>query len=243
MAKTIRKIEKPYIPKLAPKRVAAYARVSVPTERLLHSLDEQMVYCGDCGSRFGSKVWHANDKYRKVIWQCNRKYAGTICKSPHLTDAQLEDIVLRAMRRLSDEREEIIQTAERLLATVYDTSALCAEQEQAEQELSLAVEQLSQAIQRNASVALDQDEHRLEMKALNKKYQALEKRNAALKLEIHEKDSRRKRTASFIRELKNLPQLAEKFDPVAFRILVERITVYDDRRAVVRFNDGTEIEA
>ena len=26
-----------------------------------------MVYCGDCGSRYGSKVWHANDKYRKII--------------------------------------------------------------------------------------------------------------------------------------------------------------------------------
>lgn len=44
MAKTIRKIEQTYIPKTAKKRVAAYARVSVPTERLLHSLDEQISY-------------------------------------------------------------------------------------------------------------------------------------------------------------------------------------------------------
>ena len=48
---------------------------------------------------------------------------------------------------------------------------------------------------------------------------------------------------SFIRELKNLPQHAEQFDAVAFRILVERITVYEGKRVVVRFNDGTEIEA
>ena len=26
-----------------------------------------MVFCGDCGSRYGSKVLHANDKYRKII--------------------------------------------------------------------------------------------------------------------------------------------------------------------------------
>ena len=44
MAKTIRKIEKQAAPAIAPRRVAAYARVSVPTERLLHSLDEQISY-------------------------------------------------------------------------------------------------------------------------------------------------------------------------------------------------------
>nr|WP_242826692.1 recombinase zinc beta ribbon domain-containing protein [Levyella massiliensis] len=30
------------------------------------------VYCGECGTRLGSKVWHSNDKYKQVIWQCNR---------------------------------------------------------------------------------------------------------------------------------------------------------------------------
>lgn len=44
MAKTIRKIEKQAAPAIAPRRVAAYARVFVPTERLLHSLDEQISY-------------------------------------------------------------------------------------------------------------------------------------------------------------------------------------------------------
>ena len=201
-----------------------------------------MVYCGDCGSRYGSKVWHANDKYRKIIWQCNRKYAGTICRSPHLTDPQIEDIVMRAMSRLSDERDAIIRTAVMLRDTIYDTSALCAEQECVERELADATDQLTQAVLRNASVALDQAEHQQEMAALSARYQELQDRNTALKVAIMDKDNRRKRTESFIRELRSLPQHAEKFDPVAFRILVERITVYDDRRAVVRFNDGTEIE-
>lgn len=202
-----------------------------------------MIYCGDCGSRFGSKVWHANDKYRKVIWQCNRKYAGTICKSPHLTDGQLEDIVTRAMGKLSNDREEIIRTAILLRDTVYDTAALCAEQARVEKELADAAEQLTQAIMRNASLALDQAEHQREMAPLSARYQALLDRNTALKAEIADKDNRRKRTDSFIKELKKLPQHAGKFDPVTFRILVDRITVYDDRRAVVSFRDGTEIEA
>ena len=202
-----------------------------------------IVYCGDCGSLYGSKVWHATDKYRKVVWQCNHKYEGAICRSPHLTDTELEAVVVKAMGRLSDDREEIVRTAETLRATVYDTAALCAEQEQSEAEIAEAARQLTEAIMRNASVALDQAEHQRETARLSARYQELQDKNEALKQEIREKISRRRRVDSFIRELKNLPQHAEQFDAVAFRILVERITVYEGKRVVVRFNDGTEIEA
>lgn len=178
-----------------------------------------IVYCGDCGSLYGSKVWHATDKYRKVVWQCNHKYEGAICRSPHLTEPELEAIVIKAMGRLSDDREKIIRTAEMLRATIYDTAALCAEQEQSEAE------------------------HQRETARLSARYQELQDKNEALKQEIREKISRRRRVDSFIRELKNLQQHAEQFDPVAFCILVERITVYEGKRVVVRFNDGSEIEA
>jgi hypothetical protein len=31
------------------------------------------IRCGQCGSFYGSKVWHSTDKYRKIIWRCNHK--------------------------------------------------------------------------------------------------------------------------------------------------------------------------
>ena len=31
------------------------------------------IFCGDCGKFYGPKVWHSNDKYRKVIWQCTHR--------------------------------------------------------------------------------------------------------------------------------------------------------------------------
>lgn len=45
------------------------------------------IRCGECGSWYGSKVWHSNSKYRKVIWQCNHKFDGDKhCSTPHLTE-------------------------------------------------------------------------------------------------------------------------------------------------------------
>ncbi|MBQ0112627.1 MAG: recombinase family protein, partial [Bacteroidales bacterium] len=34
------------------------------------------VFCGDCGAVYGSKVWHSTDKYKKVVYRCNKKYDG-----------------------------------------------------------------------------------------------------------------------------------------------------------------------
>jgi len=43
------------------------------------------IVCGDCGSIYGSKVWHSTSKYRRTIWQCNGKFKGAEkCATPHL---------------------------------------------------------------------------------------------------------------------------------------------------------------
>lgn len=45
------------------------------------------IVCGCCGGYFGSKVWHSNTKYRKVIWKCNYKFQnGEKCKTPHFSE-------------------------------------------------------------------------------------------------------------------------------------------------------------
>lgn len=44
------------------------------------------LFCGDCGSAFGSKVWHSTNKYKRTIYQCNAKYKGEHkCQTPHVT--------------------------------------------------------------------------------------------------------------------------------------------------------------
>ena len=202
-----------------------------------------MVFCPECGGIFGSKVWHATDQYRRVIWQCNHKYHGAMCSTPHLTEAELEAYVVSAMRKLSDEREAVISAAELVGRTVHNTALLVEEQERVEQDLARAADRLNQAIMRNASIALDQEQHHRDMEVLSKRYQELLDRNKTLKQEIQDKENRHKRTTSFIRELRRLPEQIDRFDPVAFRVLVEKITVYSKQEVLVLFRDGTEILA
>ena len=200
-----------------------------------------MVYCGGCGGLYGPKVWHSNDQYRRTVWQCTRKYHGEICRTPHLTEAQLREKVTAAMQRLSDDRAAVLSAAESIRDSVYDTSALQDELEQVQRDLAAQAEKLNRAIRTNASVAQDQAEHQQKMKKLTARYQALQERYQALTEEIQGKDSRRAGLNSFLRQLKKLPEAVTAPDVLTLHVLIERITVNADRRIVIRFRDGTEV--
>ena len=63
----------------------------------------------DCGSVYGSKVWHSNDKYRRVIWQCNSKFKNeTKCATPHVDEKNLKERFLRALSQYMADPEERI---------------------------------------------------------------------------------------------------------------------------------------
>ncbi len=48
------------------------------------------VICGCCGSSFGRKVWNSTDeRLRRIIWRCNKKYAvkgKKLCDNGHIDD-------------------------------------------------------------------------------------------------------------------------------------------------------------
>lgn len=67
------------------------------------------IKCGDCGSWYGPKVWHSNDKYRKVIWQCNHKFdGGKKCSTPHLEETAIKALFVKAVNRIVTEKDVII---------------------------------------------------------------------------------------------------------------------------------------
>ena len=106
------------------------------------------IRCAECGSWFGSKVWHSNDKYRRVIWQCNHKFSkgdggkdvdgdccerhdrdtgknsGKKCSTPHLTEEQIKTAFLAAVNEVLNGRKKAIAAFESAKSTAFDTTAL-----------------------------------------------------------------------------------------------------------------------
>ena len=88
-------------------------------------LFSSIIRCGECGSWYGAKVWHSNDKYRKVIYRCNNKYAdGCKCKTPHINEDELKELFIKAANELFSEREEILANTKVMMEMVCETDSL-----------------------------------------------------------------------------------------------------------------------
>jgi len=83
------------------------------------------IFCGNCGGMYGSKVWHSNSKYKRTIWQCNNKFKNKEkCKTPHLSEAELQEAFVKIFNELIENREELITVIEETVLKVCDVSEL-----------------------------------------------------------------------------------------------------------------------
>ena len=82
------------------------------------------IRCGECGSWYGSKVWHSNDKYRRIVWQCNHKYDNeTKCSAPHLNEEMIKQAFISAMNTLVTDNKNIIADFEMIKNELFGGDA------------------------------------------------------------------------------------------------------------------------
>ena len=117
------------------------------------SIFSNKIKCGDCGSWYGSKVWHSTDQYRKIIYRCNRKFDGDEkCGTPHVTEEEIKEIFITAFNKLLTEKKEIIANVELMRRTLFDTAELTEERDKAAEEMAILVEMTQSCISENARI-------------------------------------------------------------------------------------------
>ena len=112
------------------------------------------VRCGCCGNWYGAKVWHSKDKYRRVIYRCNKKYqkGKPPCESPHFSESELQEIFMKALNLLMEEKEECIDNLKELIEDTCQTDDLEVQQESLEEEMELLAEKINNLIRENTRV-------------------------------------------------------------------------------------------
>lgn len=200
------------------------------------------IRCGECGSWYGSKVWHSNSKYRKVIWQCNHKFDGQKCATPTLTEDEIKELFLRAANQVIDQREQFIAIYEQVLSRSLDTTALESELSDLEAEINIAAELIEECIKENAHVALDQAEYQKRYDGLVSRFDKAKARHTEVTDLIAERMARKHQIESYLNELRNREPLTE-FRETDWLAMVDFITVHSKKDIRVTFKDGTEIKA
>ncbi len=137
--------------------------------------------CGDCGGFYGSKVWHSTSKYRRTIWQCNRKFgSGKNCTTPHLTEDEIKERFVTAWNTLETVLEETIANCRLTIESLCDHSALEEAIGRKHDEIDVLTELTKRHIDENARTQCDQEAYQKCYNELFGKYRALSAELAAL---------------------------------------------------------------
>ena len=201
------------------------------------------IVCGDCGEFYGSKVWHSTDKYRRVIWQCNRKFKGEHrCGTPHLYEDDIKRLFLQAVADLTEAREVLMNTCQMLLDEYLNTESLDAESAALETELEIVSELTRKLIAENATTVIQQEEYNRRYDALAQRYRDAEDRAQQLQSQKVTRRFQADVIESFMNEIRAFDDsLPVQYSDRLWLDLIDRVTVYEDGRLVLRFKNGTEI--
>lgn len=197
--------------------------------------------CGECGGWYGAKVWHSNDKYRKVIYQCNKKYAkGCKCKTPHITEDEIKKMFIKVANELFSEKDEIIANTKEMMEMVCNTSMLDKELGDCIAELNIIAEHMESAISENSRVALNQNEYEKRYLELTERYNSIKARYDKLTEQIEGKKAQRELFKGFVRALEKQGTLIEEFNEGIWSSLVQEVVINskDDIRFI--FKNGFE---
>ncbi|MCL2311795.1 MAG: zinc ribbon domain-containing protein [Firmicutes bacterium] len=201
------------------------------------------VVCGDCGSYFGSKLWHSNSKYRRRIWQCNAKYKKSKkCKTPHLQEDQIKDIFIKAFNKLMLDKSGVVSECGAILYELYDTSEIDLKISKLLNEKDSVENDAKKLVMKNANTLLDQGVYNDEYNKFVAKFEKIKQKILELEKQKASQITNRCQTERFLKKIAQTDKFLDEFDEELWFSLVKNIEIGQDGTAIVVFKNGAEIE-
>jgi hypothetical protein len=202
------------------------------------------IRCGACGGLFGPKIWHSKSKYRKVVWQCNEKYADRHhkCSTPHLYQDVLQDLFVQAVNMIISTKDEIIGNFGKITEDIFNTVADEAKLESAKAERLGIVSRMEQLNTENASTAMDQQTYQSRFDQLSNQYSEINEQLTALEGAIRERKSRKTKTELFLKALRKQERLVTEFTDNLWHSLADHAVVNGKEDVRFIFKNGMEIK-
>jgi SMC interacting uncharacterized protein involved in chromosome segregation len=198
------------------------------------------IICGDCGSFYGRKVWYSNDKYRKVIWQCNSKYKNEEkCKTPFINEEDLKNAFVEVFNGVINNKEEILKGYEEVIKELTDVKDLDEKIYEIEKEAKEIIDEINRCIRDNAAKAQDQEEYMTRYDALIERYEGKRRSIEDAENESFERLAKKDRIDEFMKVLRD--RLIDEFDGELWNMVIEAVKVYEDGKMVFVFKDGMEV--
>ena len=195
-----------------------------------------------CGSIYGSKVWHSNDKYRRTVWQCNARFVKEIgCQAPHLSEPMIEQKFLAAFNQLLAQRDFIADDMQAIIQQLTSTTELDAEKESLQVEMGIVSELIRQVVSQNANAALDQEEYARKYDSLTERFHKAADRVKEIDAECARRKGKRREIETFRDAVLANDKPVTVFSNELWNATIDRMTVNLDGSVKVAFRKGIEM--
>lgn len=204
-----------------------------------------VLICGECGSRYRRCTWSKNGQ-KKVVWRCISRldYGKKYCKSsPTIEESALHSAIVRAINRYNaEDRQTYIAL---MKATIGEAIGVNGNQD----EINLLERRIEALNKRmitmvNDSVAKGEDieSHEDEFRAISDEIEQLRRRIGAIREAEARDDAGRDRIARIQETIDQRDMNRDVYDDSIVRQMIECVKVFQDKRIVVIFGGGVEIE-
>lgn len=189
-----------------------------------------IVFCAHCGDIYRRIKWN-NRGYKSIVWRCVSRVDkdGPDCSARTVREEHLQEVAVEAINGAFREKENIlpllIENIESSLEENVDDRIIAVN----EQIKTLQQELLATASNKNSG-----DEIGMEIRRLRDEKQAIQAEEAS-------RQDLKKRIDELIAFLEDLPCELTEYEEQFVRMLIDKITVFDDH-FIVEFKSGIEIQ-
>lgn len=195
------------------------------------------IICGECGSFYSPKVWHSNDQYRRIIYQCGHKYKGTCkCSTPNLTAEAIKEAFVKSFNEMITNKAEIIANLRSGIKIASDMTELEKQRDEHKADMVLLADVVENLIAENARIAQEQTEYNKKYNLAMERYEAAKFRYEDAEHQLVEAHKRVRTMETFIQNVKDLGVITE-FDEDLWGMMVDNVTVYSNGDIRVEFKD------
>jgi len=198
------------------------------------------IVCGECGSYYGSKVWHSNSKYRQTVWQCNHKFENK-CRTPHLLEDTIKLAFMQAFNSMIHNKEEILMGCNTVIHILTDTSSLDKRSTRLQSEFEVVNELMRKCVEENAHEAYDQTEYQQRYSGFAEQYEKIKDEVGQIDRERLERIAKHEKVEAFILVLEQRGDLINEFNEEIWIATIESVTVHSRHDITFTFKDGSEL--
>jgi predicted nuclease with TOPRIM domain len=187
-------------------------------------------------------VWHSTRKYRRTIWQCNKKFRNDDkYGTPHLYEDDLKRAFVDAFNSIVGNKKAILNGYDEVIQVLTDNTALYDECAKLQDKIAVLLELIRKCVDENAHAALDEEEYQRHYNELATRYESIKKRLTELDEQRLDRRAKHEKLSEFIGTLVRCDGLLTEFDEGLWNATVESVTVRADNDLTFMFKNGKEL--